>query len=77
VQCTGVVEFVDCVTMARERDLLLSVRGGGHNIAGTCIADDALMLDLSQMRGVCTSTFADDDWTASGVCRVVSPAGRQ
>ncbi|MDW3216900.1 MAG: FAD-binding oxidoreductase [Ilumatobacteraceae bacterium] len=52
VQCTGVADVVDCVRIARERDLLLSVRGGGHSIAGTCTADDALMLDLSRMRGV-------------------------
>jgi len=52
VRCTGVADVVDCVNMARERDLLLAVRGGGHSIAGTCIADDALMLDLSPMRGV-------------------------
>jgi hypothetical protein len=52
VRCTGVADVVDCVRMAHERDLLLAVRGGGHSIAGTSIADDALMLDLSQMRGV-------------------------
>ena len=35
-----------------EHDLLLCIKGGGHNIAGLAIADGALVLDLSLMRGV-------------------------
>ena len=41
-----------CVQFAREHQLLLCIKGGGHNIAGLGIADGALMLDLSLMRGV-------------------------
>ena len=40
------------VTFARENDLLLAVKSGGHQIAGHAVADDALLLDLSQMRDV-------------------------
>ncbi len=40
------------VDLAREHGLLLSVRGGGHNIAGTALADGGLTLDMSQMRDV-------------------------
>ncbi len=40
------------VRFAREHGLLLSVKGGGHNIAGTCIAEGGLTLDMSRMRGV-------------------------
>jgi FAD/FMN-containing dehydrogenase len=40
------------VTFAREHGLLLSVKGGGHNIAGTSIAEGGLTLDMSRMRGV-------------------------
>jgi FAD/FMN-containing dehydrogenase len=40
------------VRLARERRLLLSVKGGGHNIAGTCIAERGLMLDMSRLRTV-------------------------
>lgn len=40
------------VRFAREHGMLLSVKGGGHNIAGTAIAEGGLMLDLSRMRGV-------------------------
>ncbi|MGV8989545.1 MAG: FAD-binding oxidoreductase [Cypionkella sp.] len=40
------------VNFARENELLLAVKGGGHQIAGHAVADGALLLDLSQMRGV-------------------------
>lgn len=40
------------VNFARENDLLLAVKSGGHQIAGHAVADDALLMDLSQMRGV-------------------------
>ena len=40
------------VRFAREREILLSVKGGGHNIAGTAVADGGLMLDMSRMRKV-------------------------
>lgn len=50
--CLGAGDIVECVRFARERDLLLSVKSGGHNIAGLAVADGALMLDLSAMRGV-------------------------
>ena len=40
------------VLVAREHDLLLSVKGGGHNVAGSAVCDGGLMLDCSQMKGV-------------------------
>ncbi len=40
------------VNFARENDLLLAIKSGGHQIAGHAVADGALLLDLSQMRGV-------------------------
>jgi FAD/FMN-containing dehydrogenase len=51
-RCTGTADVAAAVTFAREHDLPLSVRGGGHNIAGTAVCDDGLMIDLSQMNGV-------------------------
>jgi hypothetical protein len=51
-RCTGVTDVVAAVTFAREHDLLLSVRCGGHNIAGKAVCDGGLMIDLSPMRGV-------------------------
>lgn len=52
VRCIGVGDVMTCVQFAREHDLLLCVKGGGHNIAGLATADGAMMLDMSLMRGV-------------------------
>ena len=51
-RCLGSADVVACVEFARENDILLSIKGGGHNIAGLAVEDGALMLDLSLMRGV-------------------------
>src|SRR5579859_5494864 len=51
-RCTGARDVQEAVRFARERELLVSVRGGGHNIAGLAVWDDALMIDLSPMRAV-------------------------
>lgn len=51
-RCLGVADVIECVRFAREHDLLLCIKGGGHNIAGLAVADGALMLDMSFMRGV-------------------------
>ena len=37
---------------AREHDLLVAVRGGGHNVAGTAVCDGGLVIDLSAMKGI-------------------------
>ena len=52
VQPTGVADVVEAVRFAREQGLALSVRGGGHNIAGTALADGGLTIDMSGLRGV-------------------------
>lgn len=51
-RCLGAADAIAAVRFARERDLLLCMKGGGHNIAGLAVADGALMLDMSLMRGV-------------------------
>src|SRR5207245_1391098 len=43
---------IACVRFAREHDLLVSVRGGGHSIAGKAVCDGGLMIDLSGMKGI-------------------------
>jgi hypothetical protein len=45
-------EVVRCITVARRHDLPLSVRGGGHSVAGNAVRDGALMLDLSGMKAL-------------------------
>ena len=52
VRCAGSADVTTAVRFAREHDLLVTVRGGGHNVAGKAVADGALMIDLSAMRGV-------------------------
>jgi FAD/FMN-containing dehydrogenase len=51
-RCLGIADVIECVRFAREHDLLLCIKGGGHNIAGLAVADGALMLDMALMRGV-------------------------
>jgi FAD/FMN-containing dehydrogenase len=53
-RCRGAADVIACVRYARDNDLLLCIKGGGHNIAGLATADGALMLDMSLMRGVWT-----------------------
>ena len=51
-RCMGADDVSACVRFAREHNLLLCIKGGGHNIAGLATQDGAMMLDLSMMRGV-------------------------
>jgi hypothetical protein len=51
-QCAATTDVVDVVTFAHDQDLLVSVRGGGHNIAGASVCERGLMIDLSRMNRV-------------------------
>ena len=55
-RCSGVADVVRAINFARNNDLLVSVRGGGHNIAGKAVCDGGLMIDLSKMTGVRVDT---------------------
>ena len=52
VGCTGTADVVAGVDLAREEGFELSVRGGGHNVAGSAVSEGGIMLDLSAMNGV-------------------------
>jgi FAD/FMN-containing dehydrogenase len=52
VQCSGAADVVDAVNFAREQGLVLSIKAGGHNVAGNAVNDGGIVLDLLQMRGV-------------------------
>jgi FAD/FMN-containing dehydrogenase len=51
-RCSGVVDVVRAVEFAREQELVLAVRGGGHNVAGLGTCDGGMVIDLAPMRGV-------------------------
>lgn len=51
-RCAGVADVIDAVNFARDNDLLLAVRSGGHNVAGNALCDGGLVIDLSSMKGV-------------------------
>jgi FAD/FMN-containing dehydrogenase len=52
VRCSGVADVQFAIGFARERDLLVSVRGGGHSAPGYGTNDGGIVIDLSAMRGI-------------------------
>ncbi|HET6668365.1 MAG TPA: FAD-binding oxidoreductase [Intrasporangium sp.] len=51
-RCRGTADAAAAVRFARDRDLEIAVRGGGHNVAGTAVCEDGIVIDLSAMRAV-------------------------
>jgi len=51
-RCTGVADVIDVINFARDRGFPVTVRGGGHNVAGKALRDGAITIDLSPMRGI-------------------------
>ena len=51
-RCSGAGDVVNSIKFAREHDLTVAVRGGGHNIAGKCVPEGGFLIDLSGMKGV-------------------------
>ena len=51
-RCAATGDVAKAVRFARERGLVVSVRGGGHNVAGNAICDGGLMIDLTPMKGI-------------------------
>jgi FAD/FMN-containing dehydrogenase len=58
IRAAGTADVMRAVNVAREHQLVLAVRGGGHNIAGNAVCDGGLMLDLTPMKSV-----RIDPWT--------------
>jgi FAD/FMN-containing dehydrogenase len=51
-RCTGAADVISSVRFAREQNLLVAVRSGGHSVGGFSTCDDGILIDLSRMRGV-------------------------
>jgi hypothetical protein len=51
-RCTGVADVVAAVRFARDRDLMVAVRSGGHGVGGHALCDGGLVIDLSPMKGI-------------------------
>src|SRR5688572_32945225 len=51
-RCTATTDVIAAVRFAREHDLPIAIRGGGHNVAGTAVCDNGIVIDLTMMRAV-------------------------
>jgi FAD/FMN-containing dehydrogenase len=66
-RCTGVADVVAAVRFARERDLRVAVRSGGHGVGGQALCDGGLVIDLSPMKGVRVDSVARTARAEAGV----------
>lgn len=66
-RCAGAADVVRTVRFARDRGLLVAVRGGGHSIAGNAVCDGGLMIDLTPMKGVRVDPMARTATVEPGV----------
>src|SRR5438132_1844361 len=51
-RCAGVADVIQAVNFARQNNLVVAVRGGGHNVAGNAMCDGGLVIDLSNLKGI-------------------------
>lgn len=66
VRCAGAADILAAVRFARAENLLVAVRGGGHNIAGNAVCDNGLLIDLSQMKSVRVDPAVERAWVEPG-----------
>jgi len=67
VRCAGAADVRAAVDFARDAGVLLSVKGGGHNIAGSALCDGGVMIDLSPMKSVRVDPATRVVWVEPGV----------
>lgn len=65
--CVNREDVIQCVNFARENNMLLAIRGGGHNAGGLGVCDDGLVIDLSQMKEIRVNA-ADKTVQVQGGC---------
>ncbi|RNF31703.1 FAD-linked oxidase [Massilia aurea] len=66
VRCAGTADVRASLAYARDHQLRLAVRGGGHNIAGSALCDDGLVIDLSGMKSVQVDPERRRAWVEGG-----------
>ncbi len=66
IRCAGASDVREAVRFARDNQLLVAVRGGGHNIGGSGVCDGGLMIDLSPMKSVRVDAAARHAWVEPG-----------
>jgi FAD/FMN-containing dehydrogenase len=66
-RCADADDVARSLRFAREHDLLVAVRGGGHNIAGNCVCEGGLMVDLSPMKGIRVDAGRRTAWAEPGL----------
>jgi FAD/FMN-containing dehydrogenase len=65
-RCIGTADVARAVRLARDRGLEIAIRGGGHNVAGSAVCDDGIVIDLSAMRGVRVDPKGRRAWVQGG-----------
>jgi FAD/FMN-containing dehydrogenase len=65
-RCHTTADVRDALELARDQQREISVRGGGHNVAGNAVTDDGVMIDLAPMRGVRVDPRARQVWAQGG-----------
>jgi FAD/FMN-containing dehydrogenase len=66
IRAAGAADVMSAVRLAIENDLPISVRGGGHNIAGSAVCDGGVMIDLSRMNAVHVDPASRRAWVGPG-----------
>lgn len=51
-RCAGAADVINAVNFARDNRIVFAVRGGGHNLPGSCLCDDGLVIDFANMKGI-------------------------
>jgi FAD/FMN-containing dehydrogenase len=65
--CAGVADIINAVNFARTHHLLVSVRGGGHNVTGNSVCDGGIVIDLSRMKGIKVDPVKRTAWAEAGL----------
>jgi FAD/FMN-containing dehydrogenase len=65
-RCIGTADVVSAIRFARDHDLEIAIRGGGHNVAGTAVCDGGVVIDLWPMRAVRVDPADRTAWVQGG-----------